>query len=201
MSEVEQERAAKDFSGVKKICKLSNCEVILNATHDILARQQIRVSYILFRVPAPSKNKHFFKRAPPAQILLCLAYVTSRGVRAVPWRQSNLRAGGRLFIESDTKSELNSTRPLTEVKSKSPGGFSLGSTPLTFSSSASVDDTSSSLLVHTVWMRKCPEMEVKEFVLKAKQKFRQLKRYVGQIGSRIVPDPFFILRCVFRWCQ
>lgn len=33
MSEVEQQRAAKDFSGVKKICKLSNCEVILNLVH------------------------------------------------------------------------------------------------------------------------------------------------------------------------
>lgn len=134
-------------------------------------------------------------------MLACLPYVKSRGVRAVPWRQSNLRAGGLLFIESETKSEPDSTRPLTEVKSKSPDGYSLGSTPLTFSGSAYIDDTSSSLRVHTVWLRQYPEIGVKEVILKDKHKFWRLKRYVGQIGSRKVPDPFFSRRCVFRWCH
>lgn len=126
-------------------------------------------------------------------MLACLVYVTSRGVRAVPWRQSNLGAGGRLFIES----KPDSTRPLTEVKSKRPDGYSLGSTPLTFSSAVSVEDTSSSLLVHTLWLRQCPELSVKDLILKDKQMFRQLKKYVGQTGSSKVPDSFFSLCCVF----
>lgn len=48
MSEVEQRRAAKDFSGVKTMRKLSNCGVVLNLGHSMTYQQDTKYERVTF---------------------------------------------------------------------------------------------------------------------------------------------------------